>query len=343
MSHELDREIEGVKRDFAEELDTIRSHAELTALRDRFLSRKKGSVTALMARLKEVSPAAKPLVGKVINELKVLIETGLSECEKTLTVPIEQYEDFTLPTPGPAIGRVHLLSQIRTRIEDIFLRMGCEIAEGPEIESEYNNFTALNIPEYHPVRDEHDTFFIDNHPGLILRTHTSPVQIRYMQSHRPPIKIISPGKTFRKDEPDATHTPVFQQVECLMVDHGITFSNLKGTIDRFIRALFGSTVQTRFRPSFFPFTEPSAEVDMSCFLCQGTDPVCKVCKGTGWLEILGSGMVHPQVLKNCNIDPELYSGFAFGMGIERIAMLSYGVPDLRYLYDNDLRLLQQFG
>jgi phenylalanyl-tRNA synthetase alpha chain len=221
--------------------------------------------------------------------------------------------------------------------------MGYEIAYGPEVETEFHNFSALNFMEEHPARDEQDTFFIKNFENLVLRTHTSPVQIRYMLKNKPPIKIISPGKVFRKDEPDATHTPVFSQIEGLLVDKDIHFSHLKGTLELFIKAFFGQDVNIRFRPGFFPFTEPSAEVDISCFLCDGTDAGCRVCKGTGWLEILGSGMVHPQVLINCNIDPEVYSGFAFGMGIERIAQLKYGINDLRLFYDNDLRFLNQFN
>ncbi len=236
-----------------------------------------------------------------------------------------------------------MIAAIQQQIEDLFLNLGYEIALGPEIELEDYNFTKLNIPEHHPARDEQDTFFLEGHDELLLRTHTSPMQVRYMLAHTPPFKIISPGKAFRKDDPDATHSPCFHQVEGLLVDRGIHFSHLKGTLEVFCRSFFGADIVLRFRPGYFPFTEPSAEVDISCFMCAGKQSDCRVCKGSGWLELLGSGMVHPQVLRNCGIDPEVYSGFAFGMGIERVAMVKYGVPDLRLLYENDLRLLGQFG
>lgn len=271
------------------------------------------------------------------------MENRLAETEKQLLTVKEVPPDPTLPTFRYPVGRPHLLSSIRKRIEDIFISMGYEIAYGYEVEGEDNNFTALNIPEYHPTRDEQDTFFIKDFPHHLLRTHTSPVQIRYMKTHKPPIKIISPGKVFRKDDPDATHSPVFHQVEGLLIAENIHFSHLKGTLEVFIKALFGENMTVRFRPSFFPFTEPSAEVDISCFSCFGKEPSCRICKGGGWIEILGSGMVHPKVLLNCGIDPGIYSGFAFGMGVERIALLKYEISDMRMMYDNDLRFNAQFG
>ncbi len=343
MINELKNEIEEVREVFLKEVELIQSQGSLRILKDRYVSRKKGILSGLLNRLKEMPVPEKPAAGKVINELKFLIEDKIKDREKALGAVEERAVDFSLPGIDLPLGRAHLLSIIRKKIEDIFLNMGYEIAYGPEIETEYHNFTALNFQENHPARDEQDTFFIKDFPGKILRTHTSPVQIRYMLRNKPPIKIISPGKVFRKDEPDATHTPVFHQVEGLLVDKGVNFSHLKGTLELFIKSFFGEHIQLRFRPSYFPFTEPSAEVDINCFLCFGKDANCKICKGGGWLEILGSGMVHPQVLKNCDIDPEIYAGFAFGMGIERVALLKHEVMDLRMFYENDLRFITQFG
>lgn len=343
MIDELKKEIEKVKKGFLQEIGQILSKENLKKLRDKYTSRKNGILTELLHNLKKVSKELRPIAGQTINELKLIIEDKFKETEKTLISKIYERVDYSLPEFDLSVGYSHILSNILTKIEDIFLNSGYEIAYGFEVESEYNNFTALNIPEHHPARDEHDTFFIKDFENTILRTHTSPVQIRYMNEHKPPIKIISPGKVFRKDEPDATHTPVFTQVEGLLIDKNINFSHLKGTLESFIKTFFGENINVRFRPGYFPFTEPSAEVDISCFLCFGKDQDCKICKGTGWLEILGSGMVHPKVLLNCNINPEEYSGFAFGMGVERIALLKYGIPDIRMFYENDIRFLSQFG
>ena len=316
---------------------------EFIEIRDRYLSRKKGILNELLKQIKDLSLEEKPRAGKLINEFKEEVESHVHTARQRFLSTEKSKVDYSLPNFDIPLGTHHLLSAVRASLENIFLRMGYEIAYGPEVETEFNNFTALNFQEDHPARDEHDTFFIKGYDDYVLRTHTSPVQIRYMTHHKPPIKIISPGKAFRKDEPDTTHTPVFSQIEGLLVDEGIHFSHLKGTLELFIKTFFGQGVNLRFRPGYFPFTEPSAEVDISCFLCTGNDPDCRICKGTGWLEILGSGMVHPRVLENCNIDPEKYSGFAFGMGIERIAMLKYGINDIRLFYDNDLRFLSQFG
>lgn len=343
MIAELKKEIEEVKAAFTHQVNKVQSLDSLKDLKEKYTSRKKGVLTGLLKRLKDVPPADKPAAGGEINQLKKLVESFLVDAETRLKTFTEVAPDPTLPVFGFPLGRTHLLSSIRLRIEDIFINMGYEIADGPEVELEEYNFSLLNFPQHHPARDEQDTFFITDFPDWLLRTHTSPVQARYMQIHRPPIKIIAPGKVFRKDDPDATHSPVFNQVEGLLVDRGITFSHLKGTLEVFIKAFFGEQITVRFRPSFFPFTEPSAEVDCSCFACFGKDPSCRICKGTGWIEILGSGMVHPQVLKNCDIDPDEFSGFAFGMGIERIAMLKYEVSDMRMMYDNDLRFNRQFG
>lgn len=346
MIDELTKEIEGVRRSFLNEIAQIQSPEKLAALREQYLSRKKGVVSNFLAKLREFPPQEKPAAGQLINQFKATIEAELAKSEESVgskTVAALPWSDPSLPASDFPVGRFHLIADIQRQIEELFLNLGYEIAYGPEAELEEYNFTALNIPEYHPARDEQDTFFLDGFENMVLRTHTSPMQVRYMLAHRPPLKIISPGKAFRKDDPDATHSPCFHQVEGLLVDRDINFSHLKGTLEIFCRSFFGSDVHLRFRPGYFPFTEPSAEVDISCFMCSGRQPDCKVCKGSGWLEILGSGMVHPQVLRNCGIDPEVYSGFAFGMGIERVAMIKFGVPDLRLLYENDLRLLGQFG
>ncbi len=343
MINDLENEIARIKDKLLNELGQIQSHENVRFLKDRYLSRKKGIISSLMSGLKKIDPADKPLAGKLINNLKVIAESKLNEIEGKLSNTTEDKTDYTLPEVNNYIGHTHLITQIRREIEEIFINLGYEIAYGPEVESDENNFELLNFKEDHPARDEQDTFFISGYPGTLLRTHTSPVQIRYMKDSAPPIKIISPGTVFRKDEPDATHSPVFNQIEGLLVDEDINFSHLKGTLEIFIRSFFGRNINLRFRPGYFPFTEPSAEVDISCFLCFGKDRSCRICKGSGWLEILGSGMVHREVLKNCNIDPDEYSGFAFGMGIERIAMLKYGVTDLRYLFENDLRFNSQFG
>jgi phenylalanyl-tRNA synthetase alpha chain len=356
MIDELKKEIEGARRSFVHELEQVQSPEQLAALKERYLSRKKGVVSQYLARLKGFLPAEIPLAGQAINQLKEFVETELAGALSSRAAAASgEWLDASLPASELPVGRLHLIADIQQRIEDLFLSLGYEIAHGPEVELEDYNFTKLNIPEHHPARDEQDTFFLEGFDDLVLRTHTSPMQVRYMLEHQPPLKIISPGKAFRKDDPDATHSPCFHQVEGLLVDRGIHFSHLKGTLEVFCRSFYGPDVVLRFRPGYFPFTEPSAEVDISCFMCSGKKshpgdggPAaprsdCKVCKGSGWLEILGSGMVHPQVLRNCGIDPEEYSGFAFGMGIERVAMVKYGVPDLRLLYENDLRLLGQFG
>jgi phenylalanyl-tRNA synthetase alpha chain len=343
MINALKNEIEEARTLFLEDLNRIQSQNQLVEVKDKYLSRKKGVITEFMKQMKALPSEYKPQAGKMVNNFKQEVENQFTQFQNRLVSDKKSDIDYSLPEYDIPVGSSHLLSIVRTRLENIFLKMGYEIAHGPEVETEYNNFTALNMPEEHPARNEQDTFFIQGFSDMILRTHTSPVQIRYMKHHRPPIKIISPGKAFRKDEPDATHTPVFSQIEGLLVDRGIHFSHLKGTLELFIKSFFGQDVNLRFRPGYFPFTEPSAEVDISCFLCNGSNPECRICKGTGWLEILGSGMVHPKVLKNCDIDPDEYSGFAFGMGIERIAMLKYGINDIRLFYDNDLRFLRQFN
>jgi phenylalanyl-tRNA synthetase alpha chain len=321
-----------------------RSAAELEEVRIRFLGRQ-GELTQLLRSLGSLSPAERPVVGAAANEakreLEALLDSRLGEARETERAQArrQQRVDLTLPGRRPALGAIHPLTRVHDEIVAIFAGLGFSVADGPEIETDYYNFEALNIPADHPARDMQDTFYLPG--GLLLRTHTSPVQVRTMLGKRPPVRIVVPGRVHRRDIPDATHSPVFHQVEGLAVDRHVTMADLKGTIELFAREMFGERSRIRFRPSFFPFTEPSAEVDVLCFLCGGEG--CRVCKQSGWLEIGGSGMVHPRVLVNVGYDTEEFTGWAFGMGIERIAMLKYGVDDIRLFYENDLRFLAQFA
>ena len=323
---------------------TARSAAELEDIRVRFLGRQ-GELTQLLRSLGSLPAAERPLVGAAANEakreLEALLESRLAEARETERARSRRQQrlDLTLPGRRPAPGAIHPLTRVHDEIVAVFGGLGFSVAEGPEIETDYYNFEALNIPADHPARDMQDTFYLPG--GLLLRTHTSPVQVRTMLAQRPPVRIVVPGRVHRRDIPDATHSPVFHQVEGLSVDRGVTMADLKGTLELFARELFGERSRIRFRPSFFPFTEPSAEVDVLCFLCGGTG--CRVCKQSGWLEILGCGMVHSQVLANVGYDTEEFTGWAFGMGIERIAMLRYGVDDIRLFYENDLRFLAQLA
>jgi len=314
-----------------------------------FLGRK-GKISSLLQGIKDMPADERKRAGRLANYLKSYAERALEErassigrleLEKTLR---REAADLTLPGKCIPRGRRHLLSQIIEEIEDIFVGLGYRVVEGPEVELDYYNFEALNTPEWHPSKSLQDTFYVDNPHGdyndILLRTQTSPVQIRVMEMTPPPLYVISPGKAFRHDVPDATHSPMFHQVEGLAVDEGISLGDLKGTLEYFAKKMFGPERDVRFRPHFFPFTEPSAEVDVSCAMCAGRG--CRVCKGTGWLEILGAGMVDPNVYEFVGYDEERVSGFAFGMGVERIAMLKYAVPDIRHFFDNDLRLLKQF-
>jgi phenylalanyl-tRNA synthetase alpha chain len=316
--------------------------ASLEEVRVRFLGRK-ADLTMLLRSIPELPPEQRPEMGKVGNLVRKALETALEErrvaveAEELLSGLEHERVDVTLPGRPSPLGRLHLITQTQREIEDIFIGMGYEIAEGPEVETEYYNFEALNTPADHPARSLHDTFFVSD--SVLLRTHTSPMQVRVMEKQRPPVHIIVPGKAYRRDS-DATHTPMFHQVEGLVVDEGITLADLKGTLETFVRAMFGADRKVRLRPHFFPFTEPSVEVDVSCIMCDGAG--CRLCKKSGWLEILGSGMVDPNVFGFVGYDPEVYSGFAFGMGIERIAMLKHGVNDLRLFFENDLRFLRQF-
>lgn len=298
-----------------------------------------GRVRALFADLKTVPPAEKGAAGQKLNALKAELEKRVEELSAAAPAARPKTAvDLTLPGRAPELGRRHPIYQTWDDIARVFSRLGFDIVYGPEIETEEHNFEALNIPLDHPARDGFDTFYIE--PPYLVRSHTSPVQIRTMKSRKPPIRVIAPGKVFRPDKPDAGHSPMFHQIEGLIVGPDITFAHLKGVLDLFVKSMWGEAAAVRFRPSFFPFTEPSAEVDVTCFICGAKG--CPACKGSGWVEILGSGMVHPKVLAGCGIDPEANTGFAFGMGVERICMLKYGIPDIRRFYENHFAFLRQF-
>ena len=318
-------------------------NADLEAIRIKYLG-KKGELTAVLRNMGSLSPEERPAIGAIANEVRTYIENAIAERmkEKKKDALGEKLEaeriDVTMPGTAVDVGRRHPLAKVRKEMEDIFIGMGFSVVEGPEVEYDYYNFQALNIPENHPARDTQDTFYITD--KILLRSQTSPVQVRTMEKQKPPIRIISPGRVYRSDEVDATHSPLFHQLEGLVVDKGITMGDLKGMLETFAKTMFGESTRIRFRPHHFPFTEPSAEVDVSCFSCGGKG--CRLCKNEGWIEILGAGMVHPNVLRGCDIDPEVYSGFAFGMGIERIVMTKYNIDDMRLLYENDMRFLGQF-
>jgi phenylalanyl-tRNA synthetase alpha chain len=340
--------IDDVRQQFDRDLASAASEGDLRAVRDRYLARKGGLVSSLLKAVAAAPADERPVLGQQANSLKVDIERRIAERLQELeaTRAPAGSVDVTLPGRPVPLGRRHPLTIVRDRVEDIFTRMGFEIVEGPELEDDYHNFEALNMPSEHPARDMQDTLYLAapvpglGRPATLLRTHTSGMQIRYMETHQPPVRILSPGRVYRRDNLDLTHTPMFSQFEGLVVDERISLADLKGTLFTFAREMFGADIRARFRPSFFPYTEPSAELDISCIRCGGSG--CAVCKQSGWLEILGSGMVHPAVFEAVGYDPERYSGFAFGMGIERVAMLKYDVGDIRLFYENDLRFLEQF-
>ena len=338
----MQEKLEEVKKQAEAELNGISDEVSLQNLKAKFVGRK-GVITEILKGMKDVSPEERPKMGQLINEVKTAIEQQFDDKshqlkeEKKKKAIAEERIDITLPGRSVPVGAKHPVSQVMEEIIGIFEKMGFEVAEGPEIETDYYNFEALNIPKNHPARDMQDTFYISD--DIVLRTHTSPVQIRVMEKQQPPIKIIAPGRVYRCDS-DVSHTPMFHQIEGLLVDKDITFGDLKGVLTEFLRLVFGEGLGVRFRPSFFPFTEPSAEVDIECVICSGKG--CRVCKESGWLEILGCGMVDPEVFKSVNYDPEVYSGFAFGMGIERITMLKFGINDIRLFFENDIRFLKQF-
>src|SRR4051795_11464025 len=346
-----DSQIDALRADFERDLAAATGAAALRSVRDRYLSRKGGLVSALLKNLGSAPPDVRPRLGKLANDLRQQIEAQLDEriAAAQTDQPPAGAVDLTLPGRQPALGHRHPLTLLREQIEAIFVRMGFLIIEGPELEDDYHNFEALKMPPEHPARDMQDTLYLSTpvrslvgSPATLLRTHTSGMQIRYMEKHQPPVRLIAPGRVYRRDNLDLTHTPMFTQVEGLVVGEGISLADLKGTLFALVRELFGAERKLRFRPSFFPYTEPSAEVDISCGVCGGTGRDCSMCKRTGWIEILGSGMVHPAVFEAVGYDPNRYTGFAFGMGIERSALLKWGVEDIRLFYENDLRFLEQF-
>lgn len=326
-------------------LEAVKQAADVNALeqlRVQYLG-KKGELTQVMKTLGNIPAEERPRVGAMVNEAKERVQGELNARKSDMEAAAlnarlaAERVDVTLPGRGQTSGGLHPVTRTMERIEEFFSRVGYAVAEGPEVEDDYHNFEALNIPGHHPARAMHDTFYFN--ANTLLRTHTSPVQVRTMESQKPPIRIVCPGRVYRCDS-DLTHSPMFHQVEGLLVDREVSFADLKGTIAEFLQVFFEKDLQVRFRPSFFPFTEPSAEVDIQCVMCNGCG--CRVCKQTGWLEVMGCGMVHPNVFRSAGIDPEQYQGFAFGMGVERLAMLRYGVNDLRLFFDNDLRFLAQF-
>jgi len=335
-------ELEVLREQAEAELGKAGSEEEVQAIRTRYLGRK-GLLTGLLRNIAHVAPEDRPRFGKDCNEIKESLSARIDEildrlaCSRKERAILSERLDVTLPGRAVRHGRLHPVTQVREEICRIFAGLGFSAVEGPEIELDYYNFEALNIPKDHPARDMQDTFYVED--NIVLRTHTSPVQVRIMEKTRPPVRILSPGRVYRRDS-DISHTPMFHQIEGLLVDRGITFGDLKGVLTVFLRQMFGEDTVLRFRPSFFPFTEPSAEVDIRCVMCRGQG--CRVCGQSGWLEILGSGMVDPEVFKNVSYDPEEYTGFAFGLGLERIAMLKFGISDIRLFFENDLRFLEQF-
>lgn len=338
----MKEKIASLRKEFEEEIFNTASLGVLNSLRVRFLG-KKGSLTALLKDLGKVPNEERPLLGQELNSLKAFIQQSIKEKTEGIEDGFLRQQvgrgtfDFTLPGRMPPVGGKHPITKVMDKIISIFAGLGFSVAEGPEVETDYYNFKALNIPRNHPSRDMQDTFYISE--DVVMRTHTSPVQIRVMEKQPPPVRIIAPGKVYRCDA-DVTHSPMFHQIEGLMVDEGITFNHLKAVLEIFVHKLFGPKVGIRFRPSYFPFTEPSAEVDIQCVICGGAG--CRVCSQTGWLEILGAGMVDPAVFSFVHYDSEKWTGFAFGLGIERVAMLKYGIDDIRLFYENDLRFLNQF-
>ena len=331
--------IDQIKQEFETDTSSINDKSALEEIRVKYLGRK-GKVSAAFQLLSEVPIEQKPEFGQRLNQLKKVIETAYDKLNQKFDFEDEKISsiDLTLSGRKPFIGKKHPLVQMADEIKSVFMRLGFVIEDGPEIETDFYNFEALNFPDDHPAREMQDTLFITQ--DIVLRTHTSPVQIRVMEKSKPPIRIIAPGRVYRRDTPDASHSPLFHQVEGLVVDENITFADLKGVIEAFAHKMFGKDIKVRFRPSFFPFTEPSAEYDFNCIFCRGKG--CRVCKNTGWVEISGAGMVHPNVFKSVGYDPEKYTGYAFGMGIDRIAMLKFGINDIRTFLDNDLRFLNQF-
>lgn len=337
------QQIEAIREAAAKALSEAKAKQELEALRVQYLG-KKGELTAILKQMGKLSAEERPVIGQRANEVRAYLEAKITERAEQLKAKelearlASEKLDVTMPGKRPAAGSLHPLNTVLETLIDLFRSMGFDIADGPEVETDYYNFEALNVPKDHPARDMQDTFYISE--NVLLRTQTSGMQIRTMENRKPPIRVLCPGRTYRVDE-DSTHSPMFHQIEGLVVDKGITMCHLKGVLEQFAHEIYGPEAKVRFRPSFFPFTEPSVEVDVSCFSCGGSG--CRTCKGTGWIEILGAGMVHPHVLEGCGIDPSVYSGFAFGIGLERLTMTRHKINDIRLLFENDVRFLEQFG
>ena len=337
------QKLEEIRERAAQALESATDLASIEELRVKFLG-KKGELTAILKQMGGVAPEERPVLGQLANEARGYIEQIIAKKNEELQSAalanrlLEEKIDVTAPSKRRKLGNKHPLTIVLDEIKEIFIGMGFDVAQGPEVEWDYYNFEALNIPENHPARDTQDTFYITE--KMLLRTQTSPVQIRVMENKKPPIKVIAPGRVYRADTVDATHSPLFHQIEGLVVDKGVTMADLKGTLELFVKALYGEDSKIRLRPHHFPFTEPSCEIDVACFRCHGAG--CPLCKGEGWIEILGAGMVHPKVLENGGVDPNVYSGFAFGMGLERVVMRRFNIDDIRLFYDNDLRFLEQF-
>ena len=342
----MKEKLEQIKQSAIEALNSIEAEKELDALRVKFLG-KKGELTAILKGMGSLSPEERPIIGQLANKVRAEIEEAIESMtskikEKALDAKLAaETLDVTMPGVRSKKGGLHPLNIVLDDMIDIFQSMGFDVVDGPEVETDFYNFEALNVPADHPARDMQDTFYVGE--NLLLRTQTSAAQIRTMTTRKPPIRIICPGRVYRADEVDATHSPVFHQIEGLVVDKGITMCDLKGILEQFAREIYGEGTEVKFRPSFFPFTEPSVEVDVSCPECKGENKSCRVCKGTGWIEILGAGMVHPNVLRHCNIDPDEYTGFAFGIGLDRLTTTRYKISDIRLLFENDQRFLEQFS
>ncbi len=339
----MKEKLQEILRTATSEISAATNAQELDAARVKFLG-KKGELTSILRGMGAVPPEERPLVGQMVNDVRASLEASIAQQNDRMKKAaleeklVRETVDVTMPGTPVTIGKKHPLSIVLDEVKDIFMGMGFSVAEGPEVEYDHYNFEALNIPKDHPARDTQDTFYISN--NIVLRTQTSPVQVRTMEQQKPPVRIIAPGRVFRSDEVDATHSPLFHQIEGLVVDKGIRMSDLKGILELFAKKLYGEDTVVRFRPHHFPFTEPSAEMDIQCFQCKGEG--CRLCKGEGWIEILGCGMVHPKVLETCGIDPDIYSGYAFGIGLERIVMGRYKIDDIRMFYENDVRFLHQF-
>ncbi len=347
----MKEQLEQIKKSALASLDAADTPAALEELRVKLLG-KKGELTAVLKQMGKLSPEERPVMGQMANSVRSSIEEKLEQRKAAIHAAVLEAKlaaeaiDVTIPGDQIPVGHQHPMNQVLQQIKDIFVGMGYQVVDGPEVELASYNFTRLNIEEGHPSRDRSDTFYFDDNDEVLLRTQTSPMQIRYMENHKPPLCMLAPGRVFRKDEADATHSPMFHQIEGLVVAEDITMGDLKGALINIMRSIYGQDAQMRFRPHHFPFTEPSCEMDMQCHKCHGTGEidgqVCSTCHGEGWIELLGAGMVHPTVLENCGIDPEIYSGFAFGMGLERMAMGRLKINDLRLIFDNDVRFLNQF-